>query len=129
MSTTHTEQGNFKIMVVDDSKTVRKAAEEHLAQLGHKVVVSENGYEALSKIVDLKPDLIFLDIMMPKLDGYQTCALVKHNHDYKDIPIIMLSSKDGVYDKAKARVVGANDYITKPFTAQDLISTIDKYLK
>lgn len=128
MSTAHTEQGNFKIMVVDDSKTVRKAAEEHLHQLGYKVVVSENGYDALSKIVDLKPDLIFLDIMMPKLDGYQTCALVKHNHDYKEIPIIMLSSKDGVYDKAKARVVGANDYITKPFTAQDLISTINKYL-
>lgn len=118
----------LKIMIVDDSKTVRASAESIIKDLGYEVVVSENGYEAISKIVDHKPNLIFLDIMMPKLDGYQTCALVKHNHDYRDIPIIMLSSKDGVYDKAKAKVVGANDYITKPFTADDFISAIKKYL-
>lgn len=129
MTEGHISKDNLKIMVVDDSKTIRKSAEDLLSAIGHNVVVSENGYDALSKIVDLKPDLIFLDIMMPKLDGYQTCALVKHNNDFKDIPIIMLSSKDGVYDKAKARVVGANDYLTKPFTAQDLIDTIKKYVK
>jgi twitching motility two-component system response regulator PilG len=116
---------SLKIMVVDDSKTVRTSAKEMLTGLGHEVIMSENGYEAISKIVDLKPNLIFLDIMMPKLDGYQTCALVKHNNDYRDIPIIMLSSKDGVYDKAKARVVGANDYITKPFTVEDFITAIN----
>ena len=121
------KQAGLKIMIVDDSKTVRKSAEEILTQYGHQVVVSENGYDAISRIVDLKPNLIFLDIMMPKLDGYQTCALVKHNQDYQHIPIIMLSSKDGVYDKAKARVVGADDYLTKPFTAEDLINTINKF--
>lgn len=120
---------SFKIMVVDDSKTVRKTAEAFLIELGHEVFLADNGYDALSRIVDLKPDVVFLDIMMPKLDGYQTCALVKHNHEYKDIPVIMLSSKDGVYDKAKARVVGADDYITKPFTADDLLSVIAKFLK
>lgn len=122
------KSGNYKIMIVDDSKTVRKSAEEYLLSSGYDTVVAENGYDALSKIVDVKPDIIFLDIMMPKLDGYQTCALVKHNHDYKDIPIIMLSSKDGVYDKAKAKVVGADDYITKPFTSVDLIQAIDKFI-
>lgn len=119
------KQESLKIMVIDDSQTIRSSAEKLLSDLGHEVAVAENGYEALSRIVDLKPDLIFLDIMMPKLDGYQTCALVKHNQDFKDIPIIMLSSKDGVYDKAKARVVGANDFISKPFTGEDLITAIN----
>lgn len=120
---------SLKIMVIDDSNTVRSSAQELLGTLGHEVATAENGYEAISKIVDLKPDLIFLDIMMPKLDGYQTCALVKHNKDYKDIPIIMLSSKDGVYDKAKARVVGANDFVSKPFGAEDLIDAINRVLQ
>lgn len=120
---------NLKIMVIDDSNTVRSSAQELLGTLGHEVLTAENGYEAISKIVDLKPDLIFLDIMMPKLDGYQTCALVKHNKDYKDIPIIMLSSKDGVYDKAKARVVGANDFVSKPFSSEDLINAINRVLQ
>ncbi len=119
------KQESLKIMVIDDSQTIRSSAEKLLSDLGYEVAVAENGYEALSRIVDLKPDLIFLDIMMPKLDGYQTCALVKHNQDFKDIPIIMLSSKDGVYDKAKARVVGANDFISKPFTGEDLITAIN----
>lgn len=119
------KQESLRIMVVDDSKTVRTSAKEMLTSLGHEVITSENGYEAISKIVDSKPNLIFLDIMMPKLDGYQTCALVKHNNDYRDIPIIMLSSKDGVYDKAKARVVGANDYLTKPFTVEDFLKAIN----
>lgn len=120
---------NIKIMVVDDSKTVRKSAQEYLSNHDYDVIVAEDGYDALSKIVDAKPSLIFLDIMMPKLDGYQTCALVKHNHDYKEIPIIMLSSKDGVYDKAKAKVVGADDYLTKPFTSTDLIKAIDNFVE
>jgi twitching motility two-component system response regulator PilG len=120
---------SLKIMIIDDSKTVRKSAEEILVDSGYQVVVAENGYDAISRIVDLKPNLIFLDIMMPKLDGYQTCALVKHNQDYQNIPVIMLSSKDGIYDKAKARVVGADDYITKPFTAEDLINTINKFVQ
>lgn len=115
---------SLKVMVIDDSSTVRNSALEFLSGSGYQVTLAENGYEALSTIVDVKPDIIFLDIMMPKLDGYQTCALVKHNHDFKDIPIIMLSSKDGVYDKAKARVVGANDFISKPFTSEDLINAI-----
>ncbi|MBP9722182.1 MAG: response regulator [Gammaproteobacteria bacterium] len=118
------KQESLKIMVIDDSNTIRSSAEKLLTDMGHQVSLAENGYEALSRIVDLKPDVIFLDIMMPKLDGYQTCALVKHNQDFKDIPIIMLSSKDGVYDKAKARVVGANDFISKPFTAEDLATAI-----
>lgn len=126
MDDTTNKQESLKIMVIDDSNTVRISAEKFLTAHGHHVTLSENGYEALSRIVDVKPDLIFLDIMMPKLDGYQTCALVKHNQDFKDIPIIMLSSKDGVYDKAKARVVGANDFISKPFTAEDLIGAISK---
>lgn len=120
---------SLKILVVDDSKTIRTSAIDILVGLGHEVIASEDGYEAIAKIVDLKPNLIFLDIMMPKLDGYQTCALVKHNNDYRDIPIIMLSSKDGVYDKAKARVVGADDYITKPFTAKDFVTAINNNLK
>lgn len=118
------KQESLKIMVIDDSSTVRSTAQQFLVDAGFDVSVAENGYEALSTIVDVKPDVIFLDIMMPKLDGYQTCALVKHNQDFKDIPIIMLSSKDGVYDKAKARVVGANDFISKPFTSDDLINAI-----
>jgi len=115
---------SLKVMVIDDSSTVRNSALQFLSDSGYQVTLAENGYEALSTIVDVKPDVIFLDIMMPKLDGYQTCALVKHNQDFKDIPIIMLSSKDGVYDKAKARVVGANDFISKPFTSEDLINAI-----
>lgn len=126
---THRGTNSLKIMVIDDSKTIRKTAEEYLIEFGHEVVLADNGYDALSVIVDLKPDVVFLDIMMPKLDGYQTCALVKHNHEYKDIPVIMLSSKDGVYDKAKARVVGADDYITKPFSPDDLLKVITKFLK
>ncbi len=118
------KQDSLKVMVIDDSSTVRNSALQFLSDSGYEVTLAENGYEALSTIVDVKPDVIFLDIMMPKLDGYQTCALVKHNQDFKDIPIIMLSSKDGVYDKAKARVVGANDFISKPFTSDDLINAI-----
>lgn len=124
--TQETKTQQLKVIVVDDSNTVRSSAQNILTEMGHDVALAENGYDALSLIVDMKPDIIFLDIMMPKLDGYQTCALIKHNLDYKDIPIIMLSSKDGVYDKAKAKVVGANDFISKPFNAEDLMSAIDK---
>lgn len=123
------ETNKYNIVLVDDSNTIRKSAETILIEHGHNVALAENGYEALSLIVDTKPDLIFLDIMMPKLDGYQTCALIKHNVDYKSIPIIMLSSKDGVYDKAKAKVVGADDYITKPFTPEDLLNAVKNYIK
>jgi twitching motility two-component system response regulator PilG len=123
-----TNHKNLNIVVVDDSSTIRTAAESMLREYGYKIALAENGYEALSLIVDNRPDIIFMDILMPKLDGYQTCALIKHNIQYKDIPIIMLSSKDGVYDKAKARVVGANDYITKPFTMHDLMAAIKNHV-
>ncbi|PHS69937.1 MAG: pilus assembly protein PilG [Methylophaga sp.] len=115
-------------MIIDDSKTIRRSAETLLTKAGCTVITADNGFEALPIISTQHPDIIFIDIMMPRLDGYQTCALVKNNPQFNDTPIIMLSSKDGLFDKAKGRVVGAEQYITKPFTREDLLGAIRTHL-
>lgn len=121
------EQSEFyglKVMVIDDSKTIRRTAEALLKKAGCDVITAENGFEALPIIVSQNPDILFIDIMMPRLDGYQTCSLIKNNTKFKNTPIILLSSKDGLFDRAKGRVVGAEQYLTKPFTREDLLSAI-----
>ncbi|HQV89461.1 MAG TPA: response regulator [Nitrosomonas sp.] len=114
-------------MIIDDSNTIRKSAEMFLRSSGYEVILAEDGFEAMSKIVDNQPDIIFIDIVMPRLDGYQACMLIKKNPIYQSIPVIMLSSKDGLFDKARGRMVGSNDYLTKPFTTEGLLSIIHKY--
>ncbi len=126
MDSTNTLKG-IKVMIVDDSNTIRKSAEIFLKSSGCVVQSSEDGFEAMSKIVDDPPDIIFIDIVMPRLDGYQACMLIKKNPIYQSIPVIMLSSKDGLFDKAKGRIAGSDDYLTKPFTAEGLLSIIRKY--
>lgn len=118
---------DIKVMVIDDSNTVRKSAEIFLKSSGCEVLLAEDGFEAMSKIVDNQPNIIFIDIVMPRLDGYQACMLIKKNPIYQSIPVIMLSSKDGLFDKAKGKIVGSDDYLTKPFTAGGLLSIIQKY--
>jgi len=115
-------------MVIDDSNTIRRTAETLLKKAGCDVLIADNGFEALPIISANRPDILFIDIMMPRLDGYQTCALVKNNPNFRDIPIIMLSSKDGLFDRAKGRVVGAEQYLTKPFTKEDLLGAIRTHL-
>jgi len=117
----------FTIMVIDDSKTIRRTAEGLLRKEGFDVVTAMDGFEALSKIADFQPNLIFMDIMMPRLDGYQTCALIKHHRLFKHTPVVMLSSKDGLFDRARGRVVGSDHYITKPFTREDLLAAIERH--
>ncbi len=119
----------LKVMVIDDSKTIRRTAETLLKKAGCEVLTATDGFEALSIIADNHPDLIFVDIMMPRLDGYQTCALIKHNELYRDIPVIMLSSKDGLFDRARGRIVGSEQYLTKPFTRDELLGAIKKHAK
>lgn len=130
MSETQAE-GSFngvKVMVIDDSKTIRRTAETLLKKEGCDVITATDGFEALSKITDHKPDIIFIDIMMPRLDGYQTCALIKRNKSYKDTPVILLTSKDGLFDRARGRIVGSDQYLTKPFTREELLGAIKKYV-
>ena len=114
----------LKVMVIDDSKTIRRTAETLLQKAGCTVYTAVDGFDALAKIADSKPDIIFVDIMMPRLDGYQTCALIKNNLTFKQTPVIMLSSKDGLFDKAKGRIVGSDEYLTKPFSKEELFSAI-----
>ncbi len=116
--------GNYTIMVIDDSKTIRRSVEALLTREGFGVITAIDGFEALSKIADHRPDLIFLDIMMPRLDGYQTCALIKHHRVFRQTPVVMLSSKDGLFDRARGRIVGSHAYITKPFTRDELLHVI-----
>lgn len=118
----------LKVMVIDDSKTIRRTAETLLKKSGCEVVTATDGFEALSKILEHRPNIIFVDIMMPRLDGYQTCALIKNNKMFKDTPVIMLSSKDGLFDRARGRIVGSEQYLTKPFTKDELLSAITKYV-
>ena len=113
-----------KVMVIDDSNTIRRSAEIFLLQAGCTVILAEDGFDALAKIADHLPDLVFVDIMMPRLDGYQTCALIKNNQMFKQTPVIMLSSKDGLFDKARGRIVGSDQYLTKPFTRDELLGAI-----
>lgn len=117
----------FKVLVVDDSNTIRRSAEIFLKQGGHEVLLAEDGFDALSKINDHSPQLIFCDILMPKLDGYQTCAIIKRNPRFSAIPVVMLSSKDGVFDKARGRMVGSQDYLTKPFTKDQLLQAVQQF--
>lgn len=123
-------ENNFeglKVMVIDDSKTIRRTAETLLQKVGCEVVTAVDGFDALAKIVDHNPDIIFVDIMMPRLDGYQTCALIKNNPEYTSKPVIMLSSKDGLFDKARGRIVGSDEYLTKPFSKDELFDAINQY--
>jgi len=117
----------IKVMIIDDSSTIRKSAEIFLRPSGCEVILAEDGFEAMSKIVDNQPNIIFIDIVMPRLDGYQACMLIKKNPFYQSIPIIMLSSKDGLFDKARGRMAGSDGYLTKPFTAEGLLSIIRNY--
>ncbi len=116
------------VMVIDDSKTIRRTAETLLKKAGCEVVTATDGFEALAKIADHRPDIIFVDIMMPRLDGYQTCALIKHNQIFRTTPVIMLSSKDGLFDKARGRIVGSEQYLTKPFTKDELLGAIKRHV-
>lgn len=117
----------IKVMVIDDSNTIRRSAEIFLKQAGCEIILAEDGFDALAKITDRQPDIIFVDVMMPRLDGYQTCSLIKKNSRFKTTPVIMLSSKDGLFDKARGRIVGSNEYLTKPFTKDSLLSTVQRY--
>lgn len=119
--------GAVKVLVIDDSSTIRRSAEIFLKQGGHEVLLAEDGFDALSKVVDLQPDLIFCDILMPRLDGYQTCAIIKRNARFAHLPVIMLSSKDGLFDKARGRMVGSEAYLTKPFTKEQLLQAVDEH--
>ena len=119
---------SLKVMVIDDSKTIRRTAETLLKKEGCEVVTATDGFEALAKIADEKPDIIFVDIMMPRLDGYQTCALIKNNQVFKETPVIMLSSKDGLFDRARGRIVGSDQYLTKPFTKDELLGAIREHV-
>ena len=114
----------LKVMVIDDSNTIRRSAEIFLVQAGCKVILAEDGFDALAKITDHQPEVIFVDIMMPRLDGYQTCALIKKNARFASTPVIMLSSKDGLFDRARGRMVGSDEYLTKPFTKEGLLRTV-----
>lgn len=118
-----------KVMVIDDSQTIRRTAETLLAREGYTVVTAQDGFEALSKIADQQPDIIFIDIMMPRLDGYQACALIKGNPRFSKTPVIMLSSKDGLFDRARGRIVGSDEYLTKPFTKDELIGAVRAHVK
>jgi twitching motility two-component system response regulator PilG len=126
--TTEPNLEGVKVMVIDDSKTIRRTAETLLKKAGCDVVTAIDGFEALAKITDQNPDVIFIDIMMPRLDGYQTCALIKKNNNYKKTPVILLTSKDGLFDRARGRIVGSDRYLTKPFTKDELLGAIKEHL-
>ncbi len=117
----------LKVLVIDDSNTIRRSAEIFLKQGGHEVLLAEDGFDALAKVNDYQPSLIFCDILMPRLDGYQTCAIIKRNPRFAQVPVVMLSSKDGVFDKARGRMVGAQDYLTKPFTKDQLLAAVGQF--
>ena len=116
-----------RVLVIDDSNTIRRSAEIFLRQGGHEVLLAEDGFDALAKVNDHSPDLIFCDILMPRLDGYQTCAIIKRNPRFGHVPVIMLSSKDGLFDKARGRMVGSQDYLTKPFTKEQLLRAVESF--
>ncbi len=125
--TTPQDNASLKIMVIDDSSTIRRSAEIFLGKAGYQVVLAEDGFDALAKMNDHKPALIFCDILMPRLDGYQTCALIKKSAKFHATPVIMLSSKDGLFDRARGAMVGSDAYLTKPFTKDSLLDTVREY--
>ena len=122
-----TQTSMVKVLVIDDSNTIRRSAEIFLKQGGHEVMLAEDGFDALAKISDYQPQLIFCDILMPRLDGYQTCAIIKRNPKFSSVPVVMLSSKDGVFDKARGRMAGAQDYLTKPFSKDQLLQAVQQF--
>ena len=122
-----TPESALKVLVIDDSNTIRRSAEIFLKQGGYDVMLAEDGFDALSKVNDYQPNLVFCDILMPRLDGYQTCAIIKRNPKFGSVPVIMLSSKDGVFDKARGRMVGAEEYLTKPFTKDQLLQAVQQF--
>lgn len=124
-----TPANTAKVMVIDDSQTIRRTAETLLTREGYTVITAEDGFEALGKIADHLPDIIFIDIMMPRLDGYQACALIKGNPRFTKTPVIMLSSKDGLFDRARGRIVGSDEYLTKPFTKDELVGTVKQHVR
>ena len=121
------ENPTFKVLVIDDSNTIRRSAEIFLKQAGHDVMLAEDGFDALAKVNDYQPQLVFCDILMPRLDGYQTCAIIKRNAKFAGVPVVMLSSKDGVFDKARGRMAGAQDYLTKPFSKEQLLNAVVQF--
>ena len=121
------ETTGLKVLVIDDSNTIRRSAEIFLKQGGYEVLLAEDGFDALAKVNDHRPHLIFCDILMPRLDGYQTCAIIKRNAQFSSVPVVMLSSKDGVFDKARGRMVGSQDYLTKPFTKDQLLQAVQQF--
>lgn len=123
-----TDSSEFCVLIVDDSATIRRSAETMLSNEGFKVITAENGFEALSKVTRHRPNIIFVDIMMPRLDGYQTTAIIKNNAEFRNTPIIMLTSKDGLFDKARGRVVGSDLYLTKPFTREELLGAVRQHV-
>ena len=122
------ETNGTKVMVIDDSNTMRRSAELFLKSAGFQVILAEDGFDALAKIADQHPQIIFVDIMMPRLDGYQTCALIKRNERFKSTPVIMLSSKDGLFDRARGRMAGSDQYLTKPFTRDSLVDAVNEHI-
>ncbi len=122
-----TQDTQLKVLVVDDSNTIRRSAEIFLKQGGFEVLLAEDGFDALAKVNDYQPHLIFCDILMPRLDGYQTCAIIKRNAKFSNVPVVMLSSKDGVFDKARGRMAGAQDYLTKPFSKEQLLQAVQQF--
>jgi twitching motility two-component system response regulator PilG len=121
------EGSGYKVLVIDDSNTIRRSAEIFLKQGGHEILLAEDGFDALAKVNDFEPHIIFCDILMPRLDGYQTCAIIKRNERFAATPVIMLSSKDGVFDKARGRMVGSEEYLTKPFTKDQLLQAVTQF--
>ncbi|CAD85747.1 Response regulator receiver domain [Nitrosomonas europaea ATCC 19718] len=127
MTETANDLAGIKVMVVDDSNTIRRSAEIFLAHSGCEVILATDGFDAMAKVIDCQPDIIFLDIVMPRLDGYQACMLIKKNPRYQSVPVIMLSSKSGLFDRARGRMVGSDEYLTKPFTKEALLDTVRKH--
>ncbi len=126
-SSVDSKHSGVKVLVIDDSNTIRRSAELFLTQAGYNVILAEDGFSALTKITEHHPDVIFVDVMMPRLDGYQACALIKRNARFRRTPVIMLSSKDGVFDRARGRLVGSDEYLTKPFTKDDLVRAVRQH--
>ncbi len=126
---TDSDTNGVRVMVIDDSSTIRRSAEIFLVQAGYQVILAQDGFDALAKINDHQPSLIFCDILMPRLDGYQTCALIKKSPKFHRTPVVMLSSKDGLFDRARGRMVGSDEYLTKPFTKDSLLKTVKNHVE
>lgn len=123
------DERQIKVLVIDDSNTIRKSAELFLSKAGFKVVTADDGYDAMGKLYEERPDIIFIDILMPRLDGYKACRIIKDNPEFKNTPIIFLSSKDGVFDKARGKIMGSDEYLTKPFTREGIVEAVKKFVK